>query len=71
MILKPDISTASAAPWTGDWTVQVIHDAFDRKDEPIPFAPRNVLKRVVSLYHEKGWTPLSLQKWNSFLLLVI
>ena len=27
MVLKPDISTASAAPWTGDWTLQVIHDA--------------------------------------------
>ncbi len=31
MILKPDLSTATAAPWTGDWTIQVIHDAFDRK----------------------------------------
>ncbi|MEO1453631.1 MAG: glutamine synthetase, partial [Pseudomonadota bacterium] len=30
MILKPDYNTASAAPWTGDWTLQVIHDAFDQ-----------------------------------------
>ena len=27
MTLRPDMSTASAAPWTGDWTLQVIHDA--------------------------------------------
>ena len=46
MILKPDFSTATAAPWTGDWTLQVIHDAFARDDTPIPSSPRNVLKRV-------------------------
>ena len=68
MVLRPDISTASAAPWTGDWTLQVIHDAFDRKEEPIPFAPRNVLKRVIDLYHAKGGIQLLPPKWNSFLL---
>ena len=39
MILKPDFSTTSAAPWTGDWTLQVIHDAYDRDDKPIPYQP--------------------------------
>ncbi|MDC3129298.1 glutamine synthetase family protein [Paracoccaceae bacterium] len=68
MVLKPDISTASAAPWTGDWTLQVIHDAFDRKDEPIPFAPRNVLKRVVNLYHAKGWDPIIAPEMEFFLV---
>jgi glutamine synthetase len=58
MILRPDMSTATAAPWTGDWTLQVIHDAFDRDDVAIPFSPRNVLKRVVQLYHDKGWKPI-------------
>ncbi|MDG1802707.1 MAG: glutamine synthetase, partial [Paracoccaceae bacterium] len=46
MILKPDMETATAAPWTGDWTLQVIHDAYDQAGAPVPFAPRNVLKRV-------------------------
>ena len=36
MILRPDMSTATAAPWTGDWTLQVIHDAYDRDGDPIP-----------------------------------
>ena len=40
MILKPDMSTATAAPWTGDWTLQVIHDAENRDGSPVPFAPR-------------------------------
>ncbi len=68
MILKPDFSTASAAPWTGDWTLQVIHDAFDRDGEPIPFSPRNVLKRVVKMYHEKGWKPVVAPEMEFFLV---
>ncbi len=68
MILKPDMSTASAAPWTGDWTLQVIHDAFDRKGEPIEFAPRNVLKRVVDLYHAQGWSPVVAPEMEFYLV---
>ncbi|RLK10169.1 glutamine synthetase family protein [Ruegeria conchae] len=68
MILKPDFSTASAAPWTGDWTLQVIHDAFDRDGEPIPFSPRNVLKRVVKMYHDKGWKPVVAPEMEFFLV---
>ena len=68
MILKPDISTATAAPWTGDWTIQVIHDAFDRKGNPVPFAPRNVLKRVVDLYHAKGWKPIVAPEMEFYLV---
>ncbi|CUH67710.1 Gamma-glutamylputrescine synthetase PuuA [Thalassovita gelatinovora] len=68
MILRPDMSTASAAPWTGDWTLQVIHDAFDRKGAPIPFAPRNVLKRVVDLYHKQGWEPVVAPEMEFFLV---
>lgn len=68
MILKPDMSTASAAPWTGDWTLQVIHDAYDRDDNPIPFSPRNVLKRVVQLYHDQGWKPVVAPEMEFYLV---
>ncbi len=68
MILKPDFSTASAAPWTGDWTLQVIHDAYDRDGEPIPFSPRNVLKRVVKLYRKKEWEPIVAPEMEFFLV---
>ncbi|SLN64144.1 Gamma-glutamylputrescine synthetase PuuA [Roseovarius litorisediminis] len=54
MTLRPDFSTATAAPWTGDWTLQVIHDAEDRDGKPIGCSPRNVLKRVVDLYAKRG-----------------
>jgi glutamine synthetase len=68
MILKPDMTTATAAPWTGDWTLQVIHDAFDRKDNRVSFAPRNVLKRVVDLYRAKGWKPVVAPEMEFFLV---
>ena len=68
MVLRPDMSTATAAPWTGDWTLQVIHDAFDRDDNPIPFSPRNVLRRVVQMYRDKGWEPVIAPEMEFFLV---
>ncbi|MDR9394222.1 MAG: glutamine synthetase family protein [Roseovarius sp.] len=68
MILKPDMATASAAPWTGDWTLQVIHDAYDREGNPIPFSPRNVLKHVAGLYAEMGLTPVVAPEMEFFLV---
>ena len=58
MILRPDFATATAAPWTADWTLQVIHDAFRPDGSPVPFAPRNVLKRVVAAYEARGLKPV-------------
>ncbi len=56
--LQPDIETARAVPWASDPSIQIIHDAFDRQGEPIAFAPRQVLKRVLGLYRRKGWVPV-------------
>ena len=69
MVLKPDMDTATAAPWTADGTLQVIHDAYGRDGvTPIPMAPRNVLKRVVQLYKDKGWTPVVAPEMEFFLV---
>lgn len=68
MTLVPDMSTATAAPWTGDWTLQVIHDAMNRDGTPVPFAPRNVLKRVVKLFNDKGLTPVVAPEMEFFLV---
>ncbi|MCP5036262.1 MAG: glutamine synthetase, partial [Rhodobacteraceae bacterium] len=68
MVLKPDMETATAAPWTGDWTLQVIHDAFDRNNKPIDYSPRNVLKRVVGLYKDRGWEPVVAPEMEFFLV---
>ena len=68
MILNPDYSTTTAAPWTGDWTLQVIHDAYDRKERPVPFAPRNVLKKVLELYKKESWAPVVAPEMEFYLV---
>ncbi len=68
MVLTPDFSTATAAPWTADWTMQVIHDAMDQQGKPVPIAPRNVLKRIVGLYQDKGWKPVVAPEMEFFLV---
>ena len=68
MILVPDFSSACAAPWTADVTLQIIHDAQDQKGVPIPTAPRNVLKRIVDLYLKEGWQPIVAPEMEFFLV---
>lgn len=68
MILKPDLSTTTAAPWASDGTLQVIHDAYDQKGRPVGAAPRNVLRRVVDLYKARGWTPVVAPEMEFYLV---
>ena len=68
MILVPDLETATAAPWTGDWTLQVIHDARRPDGTDVPFAPRNVLRRVVQMYHDAGLVPVVAPEMEFYLV---
>ncbi|MEM8851938.1 MAG: glutamine synthetase family protein, partial [Pseudomonadota bacterium] len=68
MVLTPDYETARAAPWTADWTMQVIHDMADQAGNPVPTAPRNVLKRVVSLYEARDWQPVVAPEMEFYLV---
>ena len=67
MVMVPDFTTATAAPWTADVTLQVVHDAQDQEGNPIAYAPRNVLKRVVALFNAQGWTPVVAPEMEFFL----
>lgn len=58
IILVPDISTARAVPWAGEASLQIIHDVTDQEGVPIPFAPREVLRRVLRAYESRGWKPV-------------
>lgn len=58
LVLRPDYTTATAAPWSADVTLQVVHDAFLPDGARCPVAPRNVLKRVVEAYAREGWQPV-------------
>ena len=68
MVLVPDLDTATAAPWTADVTLQVIHNAFDQNNDLIPTSPRNVLKRVVNLFRKRGLEPIVAPEMEFFLV---
>lgn len=58
LVLKPDMSSALAAPWAEDVTIQVIHDLEYQSGEPVSIAPRNVLKNIIAAYAAEGWRPV-------------
>jgi glutamine synthetase len=58
IILVPDFATLATVPWAQDPTAQVIHDAFHPDGRPVEESPRQVLRRVLSLYHARGWDPV-------------
>lgn len=68
LVLKPDMSTAIAVPWAKEPTLQVIHDLFARDGTPVGIAPRQVLKRVVNLYTQKGWKPVVAPELEFYLI---
>lgn len=58
MILRADPNTITMVPWAVDPTAQVIHDCYFSDGSLVDFAPRSVLRRVLGLYAEKGWSPI-------------
>lgn len=67
IVLRPDMSTASAVPWAADISIQVIADLETLEGEELPVAPRNVLKRVLRLYQGRGWRPIVAPELEFFL----
>ena len=55
MNLQPDPSTICLVPWAQEPTAQVIHDCLHMDRSAIEISPRNVLRRVLSLYEKEGW----------------
>jgi glutamine synthetase len=56
--LIPDLTTLRALPWARYPSLMVIHDIHYPSGQPVPCAPRNVLKRVLSRYEAQGWKPV-------------
>ena len=56
--LTPDVSTMRLVPWAHEPTAQIIHDCHYANGKPVSIAPRQVLKRVLELYAERGWKPV-------------
>ena len=58
IVLWPDPDTVRPVPWASDPTAVIIHDCYYSDGTPVELAPRYVLRKVLKLYEEKGWTPV-------------
>jgi glutamine synthetase len=58
MVTRPDLATLRVVPWGDEPTACVIHDCFDPDGSPVDIAPREVLRRIVALYHGLGLVPV-------------
>ena len=54
-VIKPDMDTLRRIPWL-DGTALVIGDILDPHHEPLPHAPRNILKKQLARLAERGWS---------------
>ncbi len=68
--LKPDADTIRIVPWYQEPTAQVICDAYNADGTPVEMSARQVLRRVLALYEEKGWLPIVAPELEFFLVQV-
>jgi glutamine synthetase len=66
--LTPDFHTLRLVPWYDEPTAQVINDCIYASGEPVTISPRNVLRRILSLYEERGWKPIVAPELEFFLV---
>lgn len=66
--LVPDPATVNVVPWYEDPTAQVICDPYHFGGSPVEIASRHVLRRVLALYEEAGWSPIVAPELEFFLV---
>ena len=68
MELRPDPDSLRVVPWAVDPTAQLIFDCFSPDGAPVETAPRNVLRRVLKLYEELGYTSVVAPEMEFYLI---
>ena len=68
--LVPDPDSLRMVPWYEEPTAQVINDCYYIDGSPVAMAPRQVLRRVLGLYEERGWRPVVAPEIEFFLVAV-
>ena len=56
--MVPDLSTLSIVPWEDDPTAQVICDLVHQDGRNVEFTPRDLLKKIVAAYADRGLRPV-------------
>lgn len=70
VVLTPDPSTIRPVPWYEEPTAQIICDCSYPDGSDVGLASRQVLKRVLALYAERGWQPVVAPELEFFLVKV-
>lgn len=68
MLLKPDPATIRPVPWASDPSASIFLDCNHRDGSPVETSPRQVLRNVLRLYSEKGWSPVVAPEVEFYLL---
>jgi glutamine synthetase len=55
--MRPDLASLRLVPWYKEPTAQVINDCYQHDGSVVEIAPRQVLRRVLAAYAERGWEP--------------
>ena len=58
VVLHPDPATIRMVPWYQEPTAQIICDCYYPDGQAVAIYTREVLRRVVALYHQRGWSPI-------------
>lgn len=66
--LQPDPATIRIVPWYDEPTAQVICDAFFMDGTPVDISARHLLRRILALYEERGWSPIVAPELEFFLV---
>lgn len=68
--MKPDEDTIRLVPWYQEPTAQIICDAFNGDDTPVPLSSRQLLKRIIREYNDRGWSPVVAPELEFYLVAV-
>ncbi len=66
--MLPDAGTVRVVPWYAEPTALVISDCVYLNGMPVDISPRHVLRRVLSLYEERGWQAIVAPELEFFLV---
>jgi glutamine synthetase len=68
MVCVPDPATIRIVPWAIERVAVVIHDCQDFDGRHVGISPRAVLRKVLKLYENKGWTPVVAPEMEFYLI---
>jgi glutamine synthetase len=68
MVCVPDANTIRIVPWAIERVAVVIHDCQDFDGRHVGISPRAVLRKVLKLYENKGWTPVVAPEMEFYLV---